>query len=136
MEEFILNEDIKIYCITSRSFPDGIDEVHHRLHKLLSHNLNRNFFGISRPENGIIIYKAGAEIDDQELVRLNQNDLEKFILKKGVYISILIPDFRNNLSSINKAFEKLTSEKNIDPNGYCIEYYFNQNDVRCMIKLT
>jgi hypothetical protein len=61
--------------------------------------------------------------------------VEPFIIQKGNYISILIKDFRNNLSQIENAFKILTSEKCIDPYGYCIEYYFNSEDVRCMIKV-
>ena len=32
-----------------------------------------------------------------------------------------------------KAFEKLISYPNIDTSGYCIEWYYNDNDVKCMI---
>lgn len=132
MENYSVLENLQIYTIRAKSFPEDIGEVHHRLHKLLPPNLHRNYFGISRPENGKIIYKAGAEVFDNENIDLEI--LEPFTIQSGTYISILIKDFRNNLSQIDTAFKNLTSQKNIDPNGYCIESYFNSKDVRCMIK--
>ncbi len=132
MEKYIFEENLKIYTITAKSFPEDIGEVHHRLYKIFPPNPPRKYFGISRPENGKIIYKAGSEILQNEEIDLNI--VEPFSIQKGDYISILIKDFRNNLSQIDTAFKQLTSLKNIDPNGYCIEYYFNSEDVRCMIK--
>ena len=133
MEKYIFEEDLKIYTLTAKSFPEDIGEVHHRLYKIFPPNPPRKYFGISRPENGIIIYKVGSEVFYNEEIDLKL--VEPFIIQKGNYISILIKDFRNNLSQIDTAFKHLTSLKNIDPNGYCIEYYFNSNDVRCMIKV-
>ncbi len=132
MEKYIFEENLKIYTITAKSFPEDIGEVHHRLYKIFPPNPPRKYFGISRPENGKIIYKAGSEIFPNEEIDLNI--VEAFTIQKGDYLSILIKDFRNNLSQIDTAFKQLTSLKNIDPNGYCIEYYFNSEDVRCMIK--
>ena len=133
MEKYIFEEDLKIYTLTAKSFPEDIGEVHHRLYKIFPPNPPRKYFGISRPENGIIIYKVGSEVFYNEEIDLKL--VEPFIIQKGNYISILIKDFRNNLSQIDTAFKQLTSLKNIDPNGYCIEYYFNSNDVSCMIKV-
>jgi len=40
-----------------------------------------------------------------------------------------------DLQSIGKAFHELISQPEIDPNGYCLEWYLNQSDVRCMVRL-
>ena len=133
MEKYIFDEDLRIYTITAKSFPEDIGGVHHRLYKIFPPNPPRKYFGISRPENGKIIYKAGSEVFYNDEIDLKL--VEPFIIQKGNYISILIKDFRNNLSQIENSFKILTSEKSIDPNGYCIEYYFNSEDVRCMIKV-
>jgi hypothetical protein len=29
----------------------------------------------------------------------------------------------------------LLTQPNIDPNGYCLEWYLNGKDVRCMVRL-
>ena len=62
MELFIDNytiiDDLKIYTITAKSFPEDTGGVHHRIYKIFPPNPPRKYFGISRPENGIIIYKV------------------------------------------------------------------------------
>ena len=55
--------------------------------------------------------------------------------KKGTYNSIFIPDFCNNIPAIGNAFQELTADPQIDPNGICVEVYENDTDVRCMVRL-
>jgi hypothetical protein len=133
MENYTLSEDINIICVTADSFPDGILPAFEKLHQLVPGK--RKSYGISRPDkNRTIIYKAGAEeLSAGEAEKLH---LEKFVLKKGNYISIDIPDFMNNIPAIGKAFEQLLADPRIDPEGACIEWYFNEKDVKSMIRIT
>ena len=134
MEEYILNKDIKVMYITAQSFPDGVLAAHQKLHALFPMDEKRMYFGISRPnETREIIYKAAVEeIRTGEGEKLN---LETFTIKKGPCISELITDFMKNISQIGKTFEKLLNQPNLDPNGYCLEMYINETDVRCMVGL-
>ena len=134
MEEITLEEDIKVFCETAKSFPDGIMEAHRELHSIVPLPDERRYFGISRPnDKGIIIYQAAAEeIYQGEAEELGCNT---FVIKGGKYISLLVPDYINDVQGIRKAFQKLTSHPGIDPNGYCIELYLNEKDVKCMIRL-
>ena len=132
METFILNEDIKVFILTAESFPDGILDAHQKLHAIVPFSEDRRYFGISRPENNIITYKASSEeLENEE----GKYDLESFIIKKGRYISLTISGYMNDEQAIGKAFQKLLSYPELDPNGYCIEWYLNDDDVRCMIRL-
>jgi hypothetical protein len=90
----------------------------------------RRFFGISRPENGVIFYKAAAEVLEED----NLN-CESVVIKKGKYRCITVLNYKKDLQGIGKAFSELISDHDIDPNGYCIEYYYNDEDVKCMIRL-
>lgn len=129
MENYTIEEDIKVLCITASSFPDGVLAAHQKLHVLFPPNNKRRYFGISRPDgNRGIVYKAAVEESDEE-----NSELEHFTIRKGDYISELIPDFMQDVSQIGKTFEKLLNEPNIDPNGYCLEMYLNETDVRCMV---
>lgn len=132
MENFILNNDINIICVTADSFPDGILPAFEKLHSLVSGD--RRSYGISRPDkNRTIIYKAGAEeLADGEAEKLH---LEKFVLKRGNYISIDVPDFMQHVPAIGKAFEQLLADPRIDPDGACVEWYFNEKDVKCMVRI-
>ena len=134
MEKYILDKDINTICVKASSFPEGVMEAHNTLHALLSNEPDRKYFGISRPEgNNGIIYKAAAEeLHDGEAEKLN---LETFVIKKGNYTSIFIPDFMKDIPAIGKAFQELLANPEIDHNGACIECYINDKDVRCMVRL-
>ena len=133
MEEMTLENDIKVFYITAISFPDGISEAHKKLRELVPFSEDRTYFGISRPENGTIVYKAATEeINKGEAEKLNCDTLD---IKSGKYICLTINDFMKDIQGINRSFKKLLSHSNLDPDGYCIEWYFNDKDVKCMIRL-
>jgi hypothetical protein len=133
MEKFTLDKSIKVFCITAKSFPDGVMEAHRKLHELVPLLSQRRYFGISRPDKGVIIYKAAAEeLEDGEAEKLG---LEPFVIKSGEFISITIPDFAKDMQSIGRAFKELLASPDIDPDGYCLEWYLNEKDVRCMVPL-
>src|SRR5580704_14537854 len=108
MKKIILDKDIAVFCVTARSFPDGILEAHEKLHALVPFSKERGYFGISRPEKGVIVYKAAAEEKTEgEAEKLG---CEKFIIQRGQYIYQTIEDYRKDVQQIGKVFQKLTSE--------------------------
>ncbi len=135
MEEVILKNNIKIMYVTANSFPAGIQEAMERLHRLVPYSEKRNYYGISRPEVGReIVYRAAAEVlEDGEAER---HGCAELMLKKGNYLGLKVTGFRKDPSVIEKAFEVLLKQPNLDPNGYCVEWYANGKDeVHCMIRL-
>ena len=133
METVNLDDDIRVLYFSATSFPDGIKEAHEKLHSIIPFTNDRKYFGISRPENGDVKYKAAAEeLNEGEAKSFN---LETLILKKGRYISLTVHDFMKDISAIDKAFKKLLSHPGLDPQGYCVEWYLNNKDVKCMIRL-
>ena len=60
MEPINLENDITVLYVEATSFPDGIAESHQKLHTIVPFSDDRKYFGISRPENGVIAYKAAA----------------------------------------------------------------------------
>lgn len=133
MEHIKIDKDIKVFYIQAKSFPDGVMEAHQKMHSLNDFSSKRKSFGISRPENGEIVYKVASE--ELESGDLSKHNLEEFIIKRGQYVGITIKNFRNDISSIKKAFDKITANSDIDPNGYFIEWYQGMDDVICMVKL-
>lgn len=133
IEIFNIGKEIKVYCSIAESFPDGILAAHQKLHDKISFSKERRYFGISRPENGVIVYKAAAEVLKEDIN--DKMDYEFFDIEKGKYVCITIVNYRDDIESIGKAFTELISYPGIDPNGYCIEWYINDNDVKCMIRL-
>jgi predicted transcriptional regulator YdeE len=133
MEIYTIEKDIRVVCITAESFPDKVMAAHNKLHNLVSDN-NRQFFGISRPgEGGSIIYKAAAEVTEEEA---KKTGLETFTIEKGKYISTFIPRFCDDPQSIERAFSELLKYPDINhESGYCLEIYETEIDVRCMVPL-
>ena len=134
MEIFTLEDDIKVFCETAKSFPDGILKAHQELESILTCAKQRRYFGISsRNAKGIIIYDAAAE----EIYQGEAEELgcEKFVIQSGQYISMLIEDYAKDITAIAKAFQLLIAYPDIDPEGYCIIWYLNEKDVRCMVRL-
>lgn len=134
MENFQLNNDIKVFYLAAKSFPDGVLEAHNELQAKLPTIENRKFFGISSPgENGSILYKAAVEeLYDGEGKKAG---CERFTIKAGKYISTFIADFMKDVPAVSKAFRKLLAYPGIDPNGYCLEIYEGSSDVRCLVPL-
>jgi hypothetical protein len=133
METIILDKDIKVLYEQASSFPEGVKAAHEKLHVLFPYSTERNYFGISRPENQVIIYKAAVE-------EIKNGEAEKFglptmIIRKGNYISTVIHDFMKDIPAIGRSFQQLLAHPDIDPDGYCVEWYLNMQDVRCMVRL-
>lgn len=113
METTIGNEDILIHCITATSFPEGVQKAHETPHNLFMYHEHRNYFGISwAAKDGTLIYKAAAQ-------ELHEGELEQL----------------KNIPAIGTAFQQLIHDERIAVDGFCIEWYLNQNLCRCMVKM-
>jgi len=134
MENYFLENDIKVFYVEANSFPDGILAAHQKLHALIPFSDKRKYFGISNPDKtGTISYRAAAEeLIEGEADKLN---LETLILKQGNYCSIVIKNYLKDVADIGRAFNTLLSNANIDPQGACVEWYLNDRDVQCMVRL-
>lgn len=134
MEKKILKNDILTHCITATSFPEGVQAAHQQLHILFPADGKRRYFGISYGSDGAVIYKAATEAmqGDESLAA----SVESFLIKKGNYNCITIHKFMENIPAIGKAFETLLKSEGLDPEGYCLEWYEDNNTVHCMVPVT
>ncbi|HSY62032.1 MAG TPA: hypothetical protein VK796_09165 [Cytophaga sp.] len=135
MENCVLENDIQLLCVTAGFSEDGIEQAHRKLNERISNSERRKSFGISYvDDHGIVPYDAAVEV-----MQANEAEafgLETFLLKKGNYMSLLVKGGRANRSDIGTAFSKMLFQKHADPEGYCIEWYLNDTDVQCMVRLT
>ncbi len=133
METIPIEKDLPLICVSATAFPTGVMDAHNKLQSIVPFVAGRKYFGLSRPENGAIMYKAAAEVlNEKEAALLN---LEQIVLKRGNYVYADIPDFMQYLPLIAETFKKLLAHPNIDPKGYCIEWYLNAKDLKCMVRL-
>lgn len=133
MEQFSIDKDIKVICITASSFPDGVMAAHQDIRKLVPETEARRYYGLSRPENGTIVYKAAAEESYEG--EGTKKGMEVLTIKAGRYIGKDITDFMDNIPAIGQTFQQILAEPGIDPTGYCVEWYYNTKDVRCMVRV-
>ncbi len=132
MEVFELENDMKMFCVTARSFPHDIKAAFDELVRLIKGTDGRTFFGISyQKESGSIIYKAAVlETYEGEGESLG---CEPYILENGEYITETITDWMKDVSSIGTTFRRLVDSQP-DTTFPCVEWY-NGHDVMCMVKL-
>jgi hypothetical protein len=133
--KYVIDNDINVVCVRASSFPEGIGDAYQKLRSILPSLEQRTLYGISYGDkNGGTIYRAAAtELHEGEAQELG---LEKFIIRKGEYISELLEDWRKDETKIGKTFNQLLSDPRIDKKqGYCLEIYFNEKDVRCLVLL-
>ena len=134
MELIHIENDVKLFCVTSESFPDGILRAFEALENKLPTKEGRVFYGISQPDiKGSIVYKAAvAESFDNEG---RAAGCEPFILEKGTYVSETITGFMSDPGRIGLTFQKLLKDPRRSDTYPCIEWYINETDVVCMIQL-
>jgi len=135
MENRIIDKDIPILYVTATSFPEGILDAFEKLHVHIPFSPERSFYGLSRPENGRgTVYKAAAEVKAPDEAR--KFKLDTMVIPQGKYIAESVHNFRDDVSLIGKTFEKLLEHPNLDPQGYCVEWYLpDDRDVICMVRV-
>ena len=133
MEKVTLEHDISVFYVKAHSFPDVILEVHTRLHSLIPDSNTRQTYGISHPENGAIVYKAGFE--EKFTGEVAAHNCETMVLNKGEYYSIMLRDFMNSPNSVKNALTTLLALPGFNRQVYCVERYLNEKDVECMIRV-
>lgn len=134
MEEYIIPSDIPVVYFEASSFPNGVGAAHKQLREKLSGPEKRRFFGISWPnEKYEIIYKAAAEqLHPGEAATLG---LKTFMIRKGKYTSEVLKDWPKQEGRIGEVFRILLNHPDIAKDGYCLEEYLNDTDIRLMVTL-
>jgi len=134
MEQILIENDIPVCRVKASSFPAGIKAAHEKVHTLFPPNGIRKYYGISHGGGkGEIHYWAAvsgkpAESDQKDVT-------DNFVIRKGKYISIHIKNWMANENSVAQAFQQLLQHNGIDPDGYCLEEYPNETDIRCSVPL-
>lgn len=136
MENYIIPNDIEVVFINATVFPDDVPRTFDQLNAAVPYHPQRRFFGISHPDQtGAIHYKAAAEILPFET--FENADLKKFTIQKGEFSAQYIANHLEDSNCIGITFQKLLTDPQLDPQGYCLEVYKNYTDpdVHCMVRI-
>jgi hypothetical protein len=134
MEPYTIAHDIEVFYVKADSFPEGIKPAFEKLIALLPDMKGRKLYGISRPEDGNgIVYRAAvvAEATGEGAIY----GLDSFTIRQGVYMSEILKDYEEHVQEVSTTFDRLLQTPGLDPQGYCVEDYLNEKDVRCMVPL-
>lgn len=135
MEKYNIDKDISVFYVKAKSFPFGVGGAFTQLRSLLAEESDRKLYGISNPDGSEgIIYRAAVE--EAFPGEGKEKGCETFLIRKGTYISKYLADWKRDESGVGRAFQELLGYPGIDPNGYCLEIYENEKDVRCLAPLT
>lgn len=132
MDSYTFQEDLIVACVTSPNGIEGADDAMATLRSLLSPHERRQFFGIYWPGVDGGTYKAAATLTESDSVK---QGLGAFTIKNGPYNSFYIKDYKSQPDAVVKAFDMLRNQHEVDPDGYCLEWFVNENDVKCMVPL-
>jgi hypothetical protein len=127
-----LDHDIPTFCVTAESFPHEINKAFGRLIEKLPSEKGRTFFGIAfQSDAGGMIYKAAVQENYPGEAR--HIGCEVYTIKKGAYIVETVKNWKSDITSIGKTFQKL-GDARPDTTFPCVEWY-NGADVICMVRI-
>lgn len=133
METIVIHEEISLYYIEVQNFPNDIGATFSKFFSIFETFEKRRMYGISWTENGKFCYVVAAE--EKVKNELSKHQLSKILIKNGEYRCIRIKNYIDDITQIAAAFDKLKSTPNLDYNGNCIEWYVEEDEVICMVKL-
>ena len=131
MENYNLAEDLTVFGVQVKSFPNGVGEAFGQLEKTFG--TDRAYYGLSWfNENEEIIYYAGAQgISKGEA---NTTDYEIFTIPKGNYRTETITNWMSKTDSIKDVFHRLMGDNRPSKTMPCIEWYKSDDEMLCMVK--
>lgn len=132
MQEYVIEKDINLLCVTAATFPAGIQAAFSRIHSIVPGAGTRATYGISHGSPNGIIYKAGVIAMPDE--HGEQYGCEEFIIRKGRYLGRVV-NWKANVQQIGETFQALLADPRIDKNGACVEEYINDDEAKCMVRL-
>jgi hypothetical protein len=133
MEKYNLAEDVKLFGVRVRTFPNGIGKAFDELIKMLPPGDKRPAYGISEcTKEGIVYNAAVLETYEGEAEKYG---CETFIVEKGDYLLQTVWDWRSKTASIKNIFEEMFKEEMSDRSQPCVEIYKDDNEMTCMVKI-
>jgi len=133
METFTLSHDLKVFGFQVKDFPSGIGEAFDKLVNMIPGGFDRPYYGISEMCKEGMVYRAVA-LENYE-GEAETYHCERFIIEKGEYAAVTLLDWRKNLGSIKEIFHEMHNDPHVDKTKSCVEWYKNDDEMVCMMKL-
>ena len=132
MEKYNLEQDLKVFGIQVKTFPNGIKEAFDGIINQLPREDRRQYYGISECTNeGIIYIAAATETFEGEGEKYGY---ENYTVEKGEYLAETVYDWLNKTNCIKDIFEEMFTNPRANRLKPCVEIYKNDNEMVCMVK--
>ena len=134
IEEMNFPHSLKVFGVHVNTFPDVIGAAFDALMNRMPQDRSRSYFGISEmAANGDILYYAAAEETFAGEARKYGYDI--YIVKQGEYLTVTLTNWRKKIACIKDVFDAMLDDDRIDKENPCIEWYKNDDEMVCMVKL-
>ena len=134
METYIIKNNIQAFGFQVKTFPNGIGDAFDKLIEMVPEGLNRSYYGISymTSDNEVVYIAAVEEKNNGEA---ESNKCERYTIEQGKYLAVTVRDWRKKTDTIKDVFHSMMNEKGIDKSKPCVEWYKNDDEMLCMVKL-
>ncbi len=133
MEKYNLPNNLKVFGVHVKTFPQGIGEAFDGLMKMLPPGDERPYYGISQcTKEGITYIAAALETFDGESKNYGY---ENYTIERGEYLTAPLMDWTSKLHCIKDVFEKIIKDERVDNSKPAIEVYKNMKEMVCMVKV-
>ncbi len=133
METYTIPEDIKVFGLQVKNFPDGIGEVFHKLVNSLPAGDTRPYYGISQmTDKGFSYVAAALETKEGEA---ETYACERYTIPKGDYISVRVEDWPEKTKTINGIFAEMFKDPRAEMSKPCIEIYKDRKEMFCLVRM-
>ena len=134
METFVIKKNIEAFGFQVKTFPERIGEAFDSLIAMVPEGLNRSYYGISyMTSDNKVVYIAAVE--EKTKSEAERNKCERFIIEQGKYLAVSVKYWRKKTDTIKDVFHGIDKEENIDRSKPCVEWYKNDDEMLCMLKL-
>ena len=134
MKPHILKNDLKVFGVEVKDFPNGVGEAFDRLVKMFPAGDKRSYYGIFQMDkNGRMLYYATAEeIHDGEAEKYK---CDQHTIEKGEYLAETIQGWQKKTHCIKDVFQELIRDQRVDKMKPGIEWYKDAKEMICMVKM-
>ncbi|MEJ7677834.1 MAG: hypothetical protein WKG06_08200 [Segetibacter sp.] len=133
MEKYNLENDLKVFGVEVKDFPEGIGDAFDKIVDMISGEFDRSYYGISEMTEKGFIYKAAAE--EKYEGEAEKYNCKRYTIEKSEYLMVTIKDWRKKIDSIKEVFHQMMQDGHIDKTKPCIEWYKNDDEMFCMAKI-
>lgn len=132
MKIYHQQHDQQVFGRLVKTFPNGIGDAFDALMKAIGDD-KRSYYGISKMDDkGAILYWAAAE--EKTAGEAEKYKYERMVIPGGDYLSEPVLNWKEKTDCIKDVFHEMMKDERADAAKPCIEWYYKDDEMLCLIK--